>query len=99
MGAGGHIMTYRSNWNYTRRKPSFKEKLNTYLLKTFLFLLATVFCFVPAELWVAIYKFASPVGFWEKFAITGGGILIFGSAQFILFIVWCVLIFVIISED
>ena len=47
---------------------------------------------IPTWLWLLIYKFVTPEGFWEKFALVGGGLWVFGSLQLVLFM--CFLVFI-----
>lgn len=75
------------------------RKAQDTLFKLVLFVIMTVLCFLPFEIWFALYKFADPVGFWQKFAIVGIGVWVFGAFQVFGFILWLVGSFKLWFED
>jgi len=81
-------MIDKSRWN----------KTYDIFIKWMLFLIGTIVCAIPTELWLVIYKFASPTGFWQKFALVGAGLFVMGSIQLVGFILWLMWIWVLIFE-
>lgn len=57
-----------------------------------------VIALLPAWIWLAIYKFIGPVGFWEKFVIVGGGLFVFGGLQIIMLVLWCAFLFEVVAD-
>ena len=66
------------------------RRLQFELVRWFCYVVTTVLGFLPTELWLLANHFVNPNGFWQKFAMVGGGFVVLGGIQLVLFVAWCV---------
>ena len=58
-----------------------------------------VIALIPLWFFLSIKALFSPEGFWQKFAVYGAGIYLFGVVQIILLITWTAILVMIWSKD
>lgn len=69
------------------------QQRSNHFLKAFLTVLVTILALLPAELWTICYFVLNPTGFWQKFAMVGGGLAVFGVVQLVCLFIGTVIIF------
>ena len=81
-------MNFYTSPAFLRRKP--RRSLGTLAIGWGLTLLATIICFIPAEILGLIYFLSNPANFWEKFAVLGVGLFLGGGFQIFLLVCWII---------
>lgn len=66
--------------------------MNT-ILKTGVFLGTLIIALSPLWIWLAVYNFLGPTGFWEKFILLGLGVWFGGFIQLMCLVGWIVILF------
>lgn len=62
------------------------------LVKIGIAFVSLVVMLIPTWVWLAIYKFASPEGFWQNLVLVGAGIWVFGGIQLFFLILWLIVV-------
>jgi uncharacterized membrane protein len=58
-------------------------------IERWLITIVSVLCMaIPFEIWLIAFWYMQPEGFWQKFFLVGGGIVVLGAFQVILFFLW-----------
>ncbi len=58
--------------------------------RSIIFIVLTLICFLPFEIWLGIRCLLEPVGFWQELVTVWIGWIIFGFTQIIGFVIWVV---------
>jgi hypothetical protein len=66
------------------RKPTLRQRVSQWGWGIGSFLV----CLFPFWIWLAIFHFVGPVGFWQKFVIVGGGLVLLGGLQIVMLLFW-----------
>lgn len=68
------------------------------LVKIGIAFVSLVVMLIPTWLWLAIYKFASPEGFWQNLVLVGGGIWVFGGIQLVFLMFWVIVMVFMLTD-